>query len=73
MGGAVDFFMGYGIDAVKAIAQRIPQITIAAIFQKDPQCLIAHPNTATKTFTDLKGKPIYISAAANVTDWPIKE
>jgi len=70
MGGAVDFFMGYGIDAVNAIAQGIPIITVAAIFQKDPQCLIAHPNTATKTFTDLKGKPIYISAA-NVTYWPL--
>jgi len=36
MGGAVDFFMGYGIDAVNAIAQGIPKITVAAIFQKDP-------------------------------------
>ncbi|BAZ17149.1 hypothetical protein NIES4071_90270 [Calothrix sp. NIES-4071] len=23
--------------------------TVAAIFQKDPQCLIAHPNTEVKT------------------------
>ncbi|WP_313934758.1 ABC transporter substrate-binding protein [Nostoc sp. FACHB-152] len=69
VGGAVDFFMGYGIDAINAIAQGIPKITVAAIFQKDPQCLISHPNTA-KTLADLKGKPIYVSAAANVTYWP---
>ncbi|MEH2324307.1 MAG: ABC transporter substrate-binding protein [Nostoc sp.] len=71
MGGAVDFFMGYGIDAVNAIAQGIPKITVAAIFQKDPQCLIAHPNPAIKTLTDLKGKPIYVSASANITYWPV--
>lgn len=71
MGGAVDFFMGYGIDAINAIAQGIPKITVAAIFQKDPQCIISHPNTAIKTLADLKGKPIYVSAAANVTYWPL--
>ncbi|WP_066381136.1 ABC transporter substrate-binding protein [Anabaena sp. CA = ATCC 33047] len=70
IGGAVDFFMGYGIDAINAVAQGIPKITVAAIFQKDPQCLIAHPNTA-KTLADLQGKPIYVSAAANVTYWPL--
>ncbi|MBU7585587.1 MAG: ABC transporter substrate-binding protein [Nostoc sp. TH1S01] len=71
LGGTVDFFMGYGIDAINAIAQGIPKITVAAIFQKDPQCLIAHPNPAIQTLADLKGKPIYISAAANVTYWPV--
>ncbi|MBD2200091.1 MULTISPECIES: ABC transporter substrate-binding protein [Calothrix] len=70
MGGAVDFFMGYGIDAINAVAQGIPKITVAAIFQKDPQCIISHPNTAIKTLADLKGKPIYISAAANLNYWP---
>ncbi|QSJ16424.1 ABC transporter substrate-binding protein [Nostoc sp. UHCC 0702] len=71
MGGAVDFFMGHGIEAVNAITEGIPKITVAAIFQKDPQCLIAHPNTAIKTIADLKGKPIYVSASANVTYWPV--
>jgi NitT/TauT family transport system substrate-binding protein len=63
MGVAVDFFMGYGIDAVNAVAQGIPKITVAAIFQKDPQCIIAHPNTGIKTFADLNvhrsGSPFY--------------
>ncbi|WP_279432968.1 ABC transporter substrate-binding protein [Nostoc sp. 106C] len=71
MGDAVDFFMGYGIDAINAVAQGIPKITVTAIFQKDPQCIISHPNTAIKTLADLKGKPIYISAAANVNFWPL--
>jgi NitT/TauT family transport system substrate-binding protein len=70
MGGAVDFFMGYGADAIKAIEAGIPKVTVAAIFQKDPQVLIAHPNTGVKTLADLKGRPIFISAAANITFWP---
>ncbi|MBN3908386.1 MAG: hypothetical protein HWQ35_18140 [Nostoc sp. NMS1] len=45
---------------MNAIAQNIPQITVAAIFQKDPWCLIAHPNPAIKTLAYFKGKPIYI-------------
>lgn len=71
MGGVVDFFMGNSIDAVNAVAEGIPKITVAAIYQKDPQCIIAHPNPATKTLADLKGKPIYVSASANITYWPL--
>lgn len=70
MGGLIDFNMGNPIDAIKAVAEGIPKITVAAIFQKDPQCLIAHPNPDIKTLADLKGKPIYVSPAANVTYWP---
>ncbi|HEY9646864.1 MAG TPA: ABC transporter substrate-binding protein [Chroococcidiopsis sp.] len=69
MGGAIDFFMGYGSDAIKSIEEGIPKITVASMFQKDPQILVAHPGTA-KTLADLKGRPIFISAAANVTFWP---
>lgn len=70
MGGAVDFFMGYGSDAIKAIEEGIPKITVAAIFQKDPQVLIAHPGAGNDSLEKLKGKPILVSAAANTTYWP---
>jgi NitT/TauT family transport system substrate-binding protein len=70
MGGAVDFFMGYAADAIKAIEEGIPKVTVASIFQKDPQVIIAHPESGVKTLADLKGKPILISSAANVTYWP---
>lgn len=69
MGGAVDFFMGYSSDAIKAVAEGIPKVTVAAMFQKDPQVLIAHPGTA-ETLADLKGRPIYVSSSANTTYWP---
>ncbi len=71
MGGVVDFFMGHGTDAINAVAAAIPKVTVAAIFQKDPQCIIAHPNTGVKTLADLKGKLLYVSASANVTYWPV--
>jgi NitT/TauT family transport system substrate-binding protein len=70
MGGAVDFFMGYGADAVKAIEEGIPKITVAAIFQKDPQVLIAHPGVGNDSLEKLKGKPILVSSIANTTYWP---
>lgn len=70
MGGAVDFFMGYGADAIKAIEEGIPKITVAAIFQKDPQVLIAHPGVGHDSLDKLKGKPILVSAVANTTYWP---
>lgn len=71
MGDAVDFFMSYGMDAVNAVTQNIPKVTVAAIFQKDPRCLIAHPNPAIKILANLKGKPIYVSASAKITYWPL--
>lgn len=70
MGGAIDFFMGSASDAIKAIEEGIPKVTVAAIFQKDPQILIAHPEAGAKDLKDLQGKPIFISSAATVTYWP---
>lgn len=70
MGESVDFFMGYGSDALQAVQEGIPKVTVASIFQKDPQILVAHPNQGIQSLEDLRGKPIYISAAANVTYWP---
>ncbi|MEM6521232.1 MAG: ABC transporter substrate-binding protein [Cyanobacteria bacterium P01_D01_bin.71] len=70
MGGSVDFFMGYGSDALQAIQEGIPKVTVASIFQKDPQILIAHPDQGIESLEDLQGKPVYISSAANVTYWP---
>ncbi|WP_335115556.1 ABC transporter substrate-binding protein [Nostoc sp.] len=65
--------MGYGMAAVNTIAQGIPKITVAAILQKDPWCLIAHPNSAIKILADLKGKPIYVFASVKITYWLLLE
>ncbi|MEM9543474.1 MAG: ABC transporter substrate-binding protein [Cyanobacteria bacterium P01_E01_bin.42] len=70
LSGAIDFFMGGGSETIKAVEEGIPLVTVAAIFQKDPQVLIAHPDTGVQTLEDLKDKPIYVSAGANINYWP---
>jgi NitT/TauT family transport system substrate-binding protein len=45
-------------------------LTVAAFFQKDPQCLLAHPGVGIERLEDLRGKPIWVSPGANLTYWP---
>ena len=40
--------------AVRASRQNIPTVVVAAIFQKDPQVLIAHPDQGNEKFADLE-------------------
>jgi hypothetical protein len=47
----------------------VPIVTVAAIFQKDPQVLMAHPGQGNDSLAALKGKPIMISAGAQSTYW----
>ncbi len=68
--GAIDFFMGSAADAIQAVQEGLPKITVAAIFQKDPQVLLAHPGTGVESLEDLQGRPILISAGAQKTYWP---
>ena len=46
----------------------VPVVTVAAIFQKDPQVLIAHEDV--KSFEQMKGKTILIGQSANRGYWP---
>ncbi len=46
----------------------LPVTTVAAIFQKDPEVMIAHEDV--KTFEQMKGKTVLISSAANQAYWP---
>ncbi len=70
MAGAIDFNMGYAIDAINGIREGLPKVTVAAIFQKDPQGLLAHPGVGIESFEDLEGKTILMSTAAHTTFWP---
>lgn len=49
--------------------ENIPMVAVAAIFQKDPQVLIAHPGQGNDTLAALKGKPIYIGSDTRVGSW----
>ena len=70
MSGGTDFFMGSGFEALKAIEEGLPLVTVAALFQKDPQVLIAHPGVGNDSLEQLKGKPIFVSSSALTSFWP---
>ncbi len=50
-------------------AENIPMVAVAAIFQKDPSVLIAHPGQGNDSLPALKGKPIMIGSDTRITSW----
>ena len=65
-----DFIEGSSGDAVNSLQQDIPLVTVAAMFQKSPRVLIAHPGQGSDTLEQMRGKPILIGAQALTTVWP---
>jgi NitT/TauT family transport system substrate-binding protein len=55
--------------ALNYVKSRVPMVTVAALFQKDPQVLLAHPGQGNDSLAALKGKPIRIAAGARTTFW----
>jgi NitT/TauT family transport system substrate-binding protein len=55
--------------ALNFVQEKIPFSVVAAMFQKDPSVLIAHPGVGNDSFPALKGKPILISADTRVGWW----
>jgi NitT/TauT family transport system substrate-binding protein len=51
------------------VQQNIPMVAVAAIFQKDPSVLIAHPGQGDDSFAALKGKPIMIGSDTRIGSW----
>jgi NitT/TauT family transport system substrate-binding protein len=51
------------------VSQNIPMVAVAAIFQKDPSVLIAHPGQGDDNLAALRGKPIMIGSDTRVTSW----
>ena len=51
------------------VRENIPMVAVAAIFQKDPSVLIAHPGQGNDSFAALKGKPIMIGSDTRITSW----
>jgi NitT/TauT family transport system substrate-binding protein len=70
MGGRVDMIMSSSFEGLNYVKENLPFLCVAAIFQKDPQVLISHPNVGNDTLADLKGKPILIGAAGRTSYWP---
>lgn len=66
--GKIDFYMGANLlQAFDAVERKIPTVVVAAIFQKDPQVLLAHPGVGVEKFDDLKKLNILVSSEGVAT------
>ena len=60
--GKLDFFMSANtLQSFDAVANNVPVVAVAAVFQKDPQVFLAHPDPKVTKLEDLKSKTILIS------------
>jgi NitT/TauT family transport system substrate-binding protein len=64
--------MGVGSSSFIALTlaqQNVPVRAVAAVMQKDPQVLIAHPDAGINAIADMKGHPILLSDASVTGFW----
>src|SRR5277367_309435 len=60
--GKLDFFMAANtLMSFDAVANDVPVVTIAAIFQKDPQVLLTHPEFKVAKLEELKPLTLFVS------------
>ncbi len=60
--GKIDFYMSANtLQGFDAVAQNVPTVEVAAMFQKDPQVLIAHPGQGIDKLEDLKKLTLFVS------------
>ena len=74
--GKLDFFMSANtLQSLEAVANHDAVVCIAAIFQKDPQVLLAHPGAKITKLPDLKPLTLFISkeGCAGYFQWLVSE
>ncbi|MGZ8407382.1 MAG: ABC transporter substrate-binding protein, partial [Caulobacteraceae bacterium] len=68
--GAVEMGMGSNSFIVMNMAaEKAPVKAVAAFMQKDPQVLIAHPDSGIARIADMKGHPILLADASITAFW----
>jgi NitT/TauT family transport system substrate-binding protein len=68
--GEIDLGVGSNSFIVmNLVKEKAPIKAIAAFFQKDPQCLIIHPDPAVRSIADLKGRPFLLADASRDSFW----
>ncbi len=66
--GKIEFFMSANtLQQFDAVANNVPTVAVAAIFQKDPQVLLAHPESNVKKIEDLKPLTLFVSKEGMTT------
>jgi NitT/TauT family transport system substrate-binding protein len=60
--GKLDFFMAANtLMSFDAVANKVPVVTVAAIFQKDPQVFLIHPESKISKLEELKPLTLFVS------------
>jgi NitT/TauT family transport system substrate-binding protein len=60
--GKLDFFMSANsLQSFDAVANNVPVVAVAAMFQKDPQVFLAHPESKVTKLQDLKPLTLFVS------------
>jgi NitT/TauT family transport system substrate-binding protein len=68
--GRIDFLMtGNLLHSFDNVRNGIPTVVVAAIFQKDPQALIAHPGQGYEKFESLRSAPVALIAKDGQFTW----
>lgn len=55
--------------ALNFVREDLPFIAVAAMFQRDPAVLLAHPGQGHDTFESLRGQPVMIGADSRASWW----
>lgn len=62
LAGQLDFYLGTQQEQIIGVEQGLPLVDVAAIYQKNPQVMIAHPDAGFERFEDLvQADTIYMS------------
>ena len=60
--GKIDFFMAANtLMSFDAVTNNVPVVSVAAIFQKDPQVFLTHPESRVSKIEDLKPLMLFVS------------
>src|SRR6201987_3189560 len=60
--GKIDFFMAANtLMSFDAVANNVPVVTVAAMFQKDPQVFLTHPESKITKLEELKPLTLFVS------------
>lgn len=60
--GKLDFFMSANtLQSFDAVTNKVPLVTVAAVFQKDPQVFLTHPEVKINKLEDLKPLTLLVS------------
>ena len=66
--GKIDFYLGGNLlNVFNAAAHDVPMVAVAAMFQKDPQVFMSHPNVGMDTFKELRGHTIFVGKEGMAT------